>query len=108
MRALNRVAKWRLVYAGWQLGTRPKGDPEADAVRDAAEARILLRVEASALAALLIHKGVFTDTEWTEQLIAEAEALNERMENSFPGITATDTGLVFTAGAKETMRGWKP
>ena len=46
--ALNRVAKWRTVFTGWQIGTRPKGDPECDAIRDASEARILLRVEVSA------------------------------------------------------------
>jgi hypothetical protein len=31
--ALNVLAKWRGLFAGWQLGTRPKGDPESDAVR---------------------------------------------------------------------------
>lgn len=31
---LNVVCKWRSLFAGWQLGTRPKGDPESDAVRD--------------------------------------------------------------------------
>ena len=34
MRALNVLAKWRTLLAGWQLGTRPKGDPECDAVSD--------------------------------------------------------------------------
>jgi hypothetical protein len=24
--ALNRLTKWRAFFAGWQLGTRPKGD----------------------------------------------------------------------------------
>jgi hypothetical protein len=53
IQALNRVAKWRGLFAGWQLGTRPKGDPECDAVRDHREITILLRVEASALTRLL-------------------------------------------------------
>jgi len=41
--ALNVLAKWRAHFSGWQLGTRPKGDPEGDAVRDHREATILLR-----------------------------------------------------------------
>jgi hypothetical protein len=34
VKALQKLAKWRLIFAGWQLGTRLKGDPECDAVRD--------------------------------------------------------------------------
>ena len=58
IQALNRVAKWRTLFAGWQLGTRPKGDPESDAVRDHREITILLRVEQSAIIGLLIRKGI--------------------------------------------------
>src|SRR5205809_59165 len=43
--ALNRLTKWRSVFAGWQLGTRPLGDPECDAVRDHREVTILMRAE---------------------------------------------------------------
>lgn len=50
--ALNRLAKWRTVFAGWQLGTRARGDPESDAVRDHREATIMLRAEVNALTAL--------------------------------------------------------
>jgi hypothetical protein len=39
--ALNRIAKWRTILAGWQLGTKPKGDPTCDAVRDHREATIM-------------------------------------------------------------------
>ena len=38
--ACNRLTKWRSVFAGWQLGTRAKGDPECDAVRDHREVTI--------------------------------------------------------------------
>lgn len=31
---LQRLGKWRTVFASWQLGTRSKNDPEAQAVRD--------------------------------------------------------------------------
>lgn len=34
MNALNILTKWRVLFTGWQLGTRPKGDPEGDAVRE--------------------------------------------------------------------------
>jgi hypothetical protein len=40
--ALERLAKWRTLFAGWQLGTRPKGEPESDAVRDHREATLML------------------------------------------------------------------
>lgn len=39
--ALNRVTKWRSIFTGWQLGTRAKGDPEGDAVRDHRELSII-------------------------------------------------------------------
>jgi hypothetical protein len=108
-RALNRVAKWRTVYVSWQLGTRIKGDPEAAAVRDAAEQRIMQRVELSALASLLIKKGVFTIDEFNEELIIEAAALEKALERRFPGFKAQDNGMdVNLALARDTMHGWLP
>jgi hypothetical protein len=62
---LNRLAKWRTVFAGWQLGTRAKGDPESDAVRDHREATILQRAELTALTSLLIKKQIITAAEFT-------------------------------------------
>lgn len=87
MQALNRLAKWRTVLAGWQLGTRAKGDPECDAVRDHREATLLLRVEVTALSQLLISKGVFTEQEWNEQIAAEAAYYSTALEKRFPGFT---------------------
>lgn len=108
-RALNRLAKWRTVFAGWQLGTRPQTDPECQAVRDHREATMLLRVEVNALAGLLIAKGVFTPDEWDGQLRNEAELLNRAYEERFPGFRATDEGLTMdVTRAAETMKGWKP
>jgi hypothetical protein len=52
MKALNRLTKWRNVFVGWQLGTREKGDPEGDAVRDHREQSIILRAEVTALTGL--------------------------------------------------------
>jgi hypothetical protein len=105
---LNRVTKWRVLFTGWQLGTRPKGDPEGDAVRDHREVTTLLRVEMSALAGLLIAKGVITAEEYTAALHNEARLLNADYERRFPGIKSTDYGLQFNTEAAETMKGWRP
>lgn len=107
--ALERLGKWRSIYAGWQLGTRKKGDPENEAVRDAAEGRLIARVEMSAMTALLIEKGVFSHDEFYAQVGVEAEALCKTLEKKFPGIHATDVGMAFDPRvAPATMAGWKP
>lgn len=109
MRALNRVCKWRTLFAGWQLGTRPKGDPECDAVRDHRELSILLRVEVTALAGLLLRKGLITEAEIQAALEREANTLSRQYEEKFPGVRATDDGLAIEI-AKVTgwMKDWKP
>ena len=84
-RVLNKLAKWRLVFAGWQLGTRSSQDGEAKAVKHHRELSIFLRAESSALTGLLIRKGVFTAEEFTEQMIAEAIHLDAEYEKLFPG-----------------------
>jgi hypothetical protein len=106
--ALNRVTKWRGMFAGWQLGTRPKGDPEGDAVRDHREITILLRVESSALIGVLIRKGLLDLAEW-EALEDEANQLSADYSQKFPGVTATDHGLVVDVfKAAGWMKNWKP
>ena len=109
--ALNRVAKWRGLFAGWQLGTRPIGDPESDAIRDHREVTILLRVEGSALIGLLLRKDVITAEEWEKALEDEADQLNADYSQRFPGITATDDGLVMDVrqiSQTGWMKDWKP
>jgi len=107
-RTLNRLAKWRSVFAGWQLGTRSKEDPECQAIRDHREASIILRVEMSAVSRLLLEKGVFTLEEFMEVQIKEAEELNKMLEKRFPGITSTDDGIEYDLPkAAQTMRGWR-
>lgn len=105
---MNRLAKWRTLFAGWQLGTRSKGDPEVQAVRHHRELSIFLRAETSVLTGLLIRKGVFTQREFEEALIDEAEMLDRDYSERFPGVRSDDRGLVFDQRAAETMRGWKP
>lgn len=106
--ALNRVTKWRTLFTGWQLGTKPKGDPECDAVRDHRELSIILRVEASALTYLLIEKGIITEAEWSDALEAVANDLSSVYELRFPGVAATDEGLVMDNRVLEWMKEWKP
>lgn len=108
MRALNILTKWRVLFTGWQLGTRPKGDPEGDAVRDHREVTILLRAESSALVGLLLAKGVITETEWLDELRSEAGRLNKDFERRFPGVTASEDGLTIDKRALPWMKGWKP
>jgi hypothetical protein len=106
-RTLNRLAKWRTVFAGRWLGTRTKSDPEAIAVRDFAEKYLILRVEVSALAALLVARGIITTDQFQNQIIRECDHLQASLERSFPGFKATDDGMhVDTAKALETTKGW--
>jgi hypothetical protein len=107
-KALNRLAKWRAVFAGWQLGTRASDDPECQAVRDHREVSLLLRAEVSTLLALLVKKGVFTVDEFTTALGDEADMLEADLQRRFPGIASTDEGMAYDARARETMKGWKP
>lgn len=108
-RFANRLAKWRSVFAGWQLGTRAIGDPESDAVRDHREVTMLMRAEINALTKLCIDAGVFTQRDLSEQLILECEHLSEAYAEKFPGMTATDDGIAYDVElARETMKGWWP
>lgn len=107
--AVQRLAKWRVLLTGWQLGTRAKGDPEGDAVRDHREATLLLRAEMSALLTLLCDKGVITAGEFNAALEREANLLSADLSRRFPGIKATDDGLEFVPHiAVDTMKGWRP
>lgn len=109
LEALNRVAKWRGLFAGWQLGTRPKGDPESDAVRDHREVTILLRVEGSALVGLLLRKGIIAEPEWWAALEREANDLSADYARKFPGVQATDHGLTIDPHrVGGWMKDWKP
>jgi len=109
MDKLNRLAKWRSVFAAWQLGTRADTDPECQAVRDHREATILLRAETSALVGLLTAKGVFTAAEFAAQLDAEADALSAMYARRWPGMRATDLGIAYDMPeALATMKGWRP
>ena len=102
--AVDRLSKWRAWFAGWQLGTRPATDGPTRAVRDATEARLILRAEMSALTALMLEKGVFTEEEWAEAVADNANHLNATLTKRFPGVETTRIGLSMTPAAAETMR----
>lgn len=107
--ALNRLAKWRMVFAGWQLGTRAKGDPESDAVRDHREATLLMRAEMNAIARILFEKKILSHEEYDAVLEQEAQALSKYYERFFPGVTATDEGVkIDLQRASEWMKNWRP
>ena len=105
---LNRVAKWRSILAGWQLGTRSKEDPEAQAVRDHREATIMLRVELNTITALLLRKKVFTEDEFYKQLIEDANHLDEQFKERFPGAESTPLGMKIDHRAKDWLKDWRP
>lgn len=93
VRAVNKLGKWRSVLVGWMVGTRSKDAPGVQALRDAAEARLILRSEVNALTALLIEKGVFTVDEFKKQVALECEEYCQALERVFPGYRATDEGI---------------
>jgi hypothetical protein len=104
-KALNKLTKWRSIFAGWQLGTRPKGEPESDAVRDHREVTVLMRAELNALVTLLIKNGTFSREEWLRCLANEADLLSKAYEMKFPGMHATEDGIEMDVRqAQETMR----
>jgi hypothetical protein len=107
--ALNKLTKWRCVFAGWQLGTRPDTDPECLAVRDHRDATILLRAELSTITSLLLNEGFFTQAQYQNQLLAEVEMLDAAYEKLFPGFRTSTVGVTIDpVAAKETTRGWRP
>lgn len=107
--ALNKLCKWRMVFAGWQLGTRTTGDPECDAVRDHREVTMLMRAEINALTKLCLDKGVFTVPQFQAQLLDDVEHLDKSYEEKFPGFKSSDTGMVMDIEkCKGTMKGWRP
>ena len=102
--ALNVLAKWRTVFAGWQLGTRPMSDGPSKALRDHREVTLLMRAELNALTVLLVKKGIFTSEEFHAQLTEDAQELCKLLEKRFPGFKASETGMILTKEAAETMK----
>jgi hypothetical protein len=107
--AWEKLCKWRQVFAGWQLGTRLKGDPECDAIRDHREVTICLRAEVNALTRVLLEKKLISQEDLARIMAEEAEHLSAAYERKFPGLKAESYGISYKLPeAAETMKGWKP
>lgn len=106
--ALQRLCKWRRVFAMWQLGrSAPFEHPTFKAVADHREVTLLMRAELSALSNLMVKNGAFTSEQFFGQMAVEAEHLCRAYEKKFPGIRADDTGLVMDMpAAGETLNGF--
>lgn len=103
--ALNRLCKWRSILTGWHLGTAPHDAPGVAAMRDLQDFRLVVRVDVSALTALLLKKGIVTQAEFDEQSTLEANLLEAALQRSFPGYRATDEGMVINPTiARETNK----
>jgi hypothetical protein len=103
--ALNKLAKWRTVFASWQLGTRSDTDGECRAVKDHREVTILLRAEVTALTGLLIKKGLITAEQLDAAVQDEAGMLDRDYENKFPGFSTSQSGIhMQNPEALETIR----
>lgn len=103
--ALNLVCKWRRVFTGQMFGTRSDKDPVTAGMNDLQEARIIGRVELSAVISLLLQKKVFTPAEFAAAIELEAGRLNTDYARRFPGFTATPDGIEMdVALTSETMK----
>lgn len=92
-RTLNRLCKWRTVFVGWCFGSKADNTPGVKGLRDAVDARLVARVELSALTALLIEKGVFTADEFKSQIVIECDEYQKMLEAQFPGYVAIEHGI---------------
>lgn len=90
---LNKLGKWRSVFAAWQLGTRSDTDGEMRAVKDHRELTIMLRAEMTAMTGLLIKKGVITAEQFEAALVSEAGLLDKDYEQRFPGFHTDQYGV---------------
>lgn len=103
--AMEKLGKWRGLYAGWWFGTRRLDDSQAQAARDNFDRTIMLRCEMNAFTALCLKHGVFTPEEWQAQLLQEIETMDKALEAKWPGFRTSTDGLVMQpAVAAETMR----
>lgn len=92
---LNKLCKWRSIFAGWMFGTRAMDRPGTAAMRDLAEKWLIMRAENNAILGMLIEKKLFTSHDFEKRLMKEADWLDRDMERRFPGMKTTETGVVF-------------
>ena len=102
---LNKVTKWRTIFASWQLGTRGAYDAECNALKDHREVTMLLRMEMNAMLGLLKKNGIITEEDWTGAMIEEAKLTDADLEKRFPGAKSSEGGMVLnTSEFMETCK----
>jgi hypothetical protein len=99
--ALNKLCKWRLIFAGWHIGSKSlttdgKSTPGVAAMRDLMDKWLIMRVENNAMAILLRDKGVFTQEEFYNAIMKEAALLDKELEKIFPGFATSEDGIVIS------------
>lgn len=105
---MNKLRGWRLVLSRWQLGPRPKEDPEAQAVRVHWEATLALRAEVSALTLLLLKNGVVVEEDLDSEIANACAVLDRQYEAKFPGFRTTSAGVVVDQQvASQTVKDWR-
>lgn len=104
-KALNKLTKWRNFFAIWQTANKEPDEAEHKAIKDHREVTMLLRVEVTTLARMMVEKGVCTTDEFAEMMIIEAKHLERSFETAYPGYFAEEFGLsINNPEAAETMR----
>jgi hypothetical protein len=104
-----RLCKWRVHFASWLFGTRPKDDPQAQWARDTAEKLLLYRVETNALARVLIEAGLTDPEKFTIMIGEEAVFLMKSMEERWPGARASENGMTYNGEeVARWMKNWLP
>jgi hypothetical protein len=103
---LNKLCKWRMIYAGWHNGTQSISEPGSQAMRDLHEKLLIMRAEISALATLMLENGVFTAEEFRATVEKEAELLDAQLSDFFAGFETLPNGIriLDTEVAAETQR----
>lgn len=101
---LNILCKWRQAYV-MMATSGPRGFQRY--VRDNVDGKLLMRAELTAVANLLIQKGIITEVELFAQMEVEAEQLSVEHEKFFPGFSASSLGLTLNnPAAGQTISSW--
>lgn len=91
--AVNRLCRFKMVLARWQLGNRENGDQEFEAVCDTRSLLLILRAEVNALLSVLVDTRIIKHTDFDKALEATANRDNTNLSLRFPGYYGTDEGL---------------
>ncbi len=91
-RAFGRLRQFARYAVGRIVGTTEHTNGAYKQLLSLDEARHLHRVEITALARLMIDKGVFTSEEFAHQTLEEAIALEHQLKEVFPEVTPADDG----------------